>query len=458
MKSRSGLTMLEVIFAMVVILVGMVAIGLLIPLAGREAEDSYQITQGLAAGDSALALFNTTNIAQPSLESPWCLVDDIGGNEHSVSTMQAAYDAAARTFPVPQNRLRAAIAQNEVAGLGFCIDPLFWGFQSRPGNLVPLPFFRTRFPFHFDNTNPVLMVADQQNIPRAARLLRGSLTDPNASTPGSWLRQPAAVRLATMYGGDIVQPSTTKNKALGPIRSVYVAGDGSIVASPASAQQSSWLVTITPSENTPIISADQIRGQFQQNVSFNQPVAIARLYDVALVVFSKRDVREVGSTVVVRQGDLQSQRPAEILNVPSSERVVKVTAIDNEALRSGTFNITVDGYSGMDASIKPGDWLMMSRFAMRDLLPRPSDASMVTKISRQVHRWYRVVGASGNDAFPRTLRVAGKPWDWTEGEIDDFIEKNETLPSVPPLPTAYETHAVILKDVVQVFERQMELR
>ncbi len=457
MKSRSGLTMLEVIFAMVVILVGMVAIGLLIPLAGREAEDSYQITQGLAAGDSALALFNTTNIAQPSLESPWCLVDDIGGNEHSVSTMQAAYDAAARTFPVPQNRLRAAIAQNEVAGLGFCIDPLFWGFQSRPGNQVPLPFFRTRFPFHFDNTNPVLMVADQQNLPRAARLLRGSLTDPNASTPGSWLRQPAAVRLATMYGGDIVQPSTTKNKALGPIRSVYVAGDGSIVANPASAQQSSWLVTITPSENNPIIGRDRIT-QFQRDISFNQPLSIARLYDVALVVFSKRDVREVGSTVVVRQGDLQSQRPAEILNVPSSERVVKVTDIDNEALRSGTFNITVEGYSGMDASIKPGDWLMMSRFAMRDLLPRPSDASMVTKISRQVHRWYRVVGASGNDAFPRTLRVAGKPWDWTEGEIDDFIEKNETLPSVPPLPTAYETHAVILKDVVQVFERQMELR
>jgi hypothetical protein len=260
-----------------------------------------------------------------------------------------------------------------------------------------------------------------------------------------------------MYGGDIVQPSTTKNKALGPIRSVYVAGDGSLVASPASAQQSSWLVTITPSENNPIIGEDRIT-QFQRDISFNQPLSIARLYDVALVVFSKRDVREVGSTVIVNPGDLQSRRPAEILNVPSSERVVKVTSIDNEALRSGTFNITVEGYVGMDASIKPGDWLMMSRFAMRDLLPRPSDARNVTRISRQVHRWYRVVGASGNDAFPRTLRVAGKPWDWTEGEINDLIEKNQTLPTVPPLPNAYETQAVILKDVVQVFERQMELR
>ena len=70
-KQRSGLTMLEVIFSMVVILVGLVSIAFLIPLAGRQAEDSQQITQGLAAGESAIALFNTANIAQPTLESPW---------------------------------------------------------------------------------------------------------------------------------------------------------------------------------------------------------------------------------------------------------------------------------------------------------------------------------------------------------------------------------------------------
>jgi hypothetical protein len=41
-------------------------------------------------------------------------------------------------------------------------------------------------------------------------------------------------------------------------------------------------------------------------------------------------------------------------------------------------------------------------------------------------------------------------------------EKGMSLPTVPPVPgtTAgtYETQAVILKDVVQVYERQMELR
>jgi hypothetical protein len=57
-----------------------------------------------------------------------------------------------------------------------------------------------------------------------------------------------------------------------------------------------------------------------------------------------------------------------------------------------------------------------------------------------------------------TLRVAGKPWDWTEGEINDFLEKGQTIPTVPPPVGGYETQAVILKDVVQVYERQLELR
>ncbi|RLS71078.1 MAG: type II secretion system protein, partial [Planctomycetota bacterium] len=113
MRSRKGLTLLEVIFSMVVLLVGLVAIVFLIPLAGREAEDSQQITQGLAAGESALAMFTTTSVAQPTLESPWCLVDDIGSVEHSVATMRDAFNAAARTFPVPPNAVQAAIAQNE---------------------------------------------------------------------------------------------------------------------------------------------------------------------------------------------------------------------------------------------------------------------------------------------------------------------------------------------------------
>jgi type II secretory pathway pseudopilin PulG len=451
MRSRNGLTLLEVIFSMVVLLVGLVAIVFLIPLAGREAEDSQQITQGLAAGESALAMFTTTNLAQPTLESPWCLVDDIGSAEHSVATMRDAYNAAARTFPVPPDAVQAAIAQNEVSGIGFCVDPLFWGYQNRATNDVALPFFRTRFPFMFDNTNPVLLVSNQ-NIPRAPRLLRGSLSDPQMAIPGSWLRQPAAVRLATMYGGDLVQPTGMKNKSIGPLRSVYVGSDGSILSTSTAAQQASWLATVTPAENTPIIDLDRVKAVYQMNLLANQPLDVPRLYDVALVVFSKRDVRELAAMAVLSPGDFQTSRPSEVMNVPTGERVVKVTDMSSDALHSGTFNIEVSGYPTMDSKVKAGDWLMMSRFAFRDLIPRPSGT-----ISRQVNRWYRIISVTG-DGYPLSLRVAGKPWDWTEGEISDMLEKGQAAPTLPPAVGTYETQAVIMKDVVQVYERQMELR
>lgn len=373
--------------------------------------------------------------------------------------MKDAYNSIARSFPVPPNAIQAAVAQNEAIGIGYCIDPLFWGYQNRTGNNVPLPFFRTRFPFLFDNTDPVLMVADAQRVRRAPRLLRGSLSDPQLSIPGSWLRQPAAVRLATMYGGDLVQPATGKNKAIGPLRSVYVGADGSIITSPTTAQQASWLATITPSEDTPVISLDRVAATYQQSLAANEPLDIPRLYDVALVVFSKRDVRELASTAVISQGN--ASVPSQVMNTPTNERVVSVSFISPDAVNSGTFNIAVNGYPAVDSKIKPGDWLMMSRFAFRDLIPRPSDSSNITKVSRQIHRWYRVVAVNG-DNFPITLRISGKPWGWTDGEISDWLEKGMTPPTVPPPPGTgpgtYQTQAVILKDVVQVYERQMELR
>ena len=47
----TGLTVVEVLFAMVIILVGLIGVAAMIPFAGRQAEDSYKITQAGAAGE-----------------------------------------------------------------------------------------------------------------------------------------------------------------------------------------------------------------------------------------------------------------------------------------------------------------------------------------------------------------------------------------------------------------------
>lgn len=450
---RLGLTMLEVIFSMVVILVGMVAVATLIPLAGRQADDSVKITQALAAGDSALAVFNSARIVQPSLESPWCLVDDVANTEFSVASIQAAYERVAETFPAPPDITQAAVAQNEAIGIGFCIDPLFWGYQPRNnGARLAAPFDRTRFPFLPMDISPVTF----QSGARAPRLLRGSLTDPSAAFPGSWLRQPAALALATSFGGDLIQPET-RNKALGPMRSVRVSGDPGtpLVVSPTAAQQVSWLMTVTPSENTPIIPITRTQenwdgvGNNPGTIKANRPVVLPNAFDVSLVVFAKRDVREVASII---PGVGPNSAPT---NLPTNERAFRVTLVTSEALDSGTFSASLSVHPNVDANIRIGDWIMLSRFARRTLLPRT--VNNPTTINRQVHRWYRVIGtAQVGTAF--VVRLYGKPWNWTEGEIADFQAAGVNLPSTPPNPNTLETQAVLLKDVIHVYERQINLQ
>jgi hypothetical protein len=171
------------------------------------------------------------------------------------------------------------------------------------------------------------------------------------------------------------------------------------------------------------------------------------------VVFSKRDVRDVNPTI-----------DPSLQNLPTSERVFRVSDISTDALTAGSFSVTLDTNPSIDPKIKIGDWLMMSRYANRDLLPRSPTGT--SQLVRQVHRWYRVVNTSDEQLLSanspplirRTIRVAGKPWDWTEGEINDLKERGQAMPSVPPLPSVIETHAVLLQNVVHVYERQMELQ
>ncbi len=482
--SRAGLTMLEVIFAMMVILIGLVAVGLLIPLAGRQAADSYQITQGLAAGESAVAMTNTTNVAQPTLEAPWCLVDDnfVPPNTATValSSMQNVYSQIAISpaiFLPPSNVPEAAIRQNNVIGFGFCIDPLFWGYQGRnvpnpspPVNPLPSPFVRDRFPLlapliAMSNTpaaDPVTLTLASPDVPR---LLRVSLTDPRqltAATPPAWLSQPSSIGLATMFGGDLVQITPAENRASPPLRAVYASPSrgNPLTDGLTSIDAPSWLMTVTPAENTPIIPMSLASQNYDGTILSNRPVQIPRIYNVATVVFSKRDVRDINPTI-----------SPSLQNLPVSERVFRVSDISQEALTSGSFSITLDVSPSIDAKVKIGDWLMMSRYTKQDLLPRSPATNQL--ISRQVNRWYRVVSindeqflsANTPPLIRRTIRVAGKPWDWTEGEINDMKERNVPMPpppplplTGPPLPNTFETHAVVLQNVVHVYERQMELQ
>ena len=434
---------------MVIILVGLLGIAAIVPFVARQAEDSYKIAQALTTGESALDLLNSQSIVKPRLDAQWQFVKDEfpnGGGDSQFSVAKSWNDfydneyqirlqnlvtsgvLVAPPFDTPSNRNVLYRLQNQVIGTGFCIDPLFWGYQERGSQIVRSSrgnYRRTRFPFYDElmpaNFNPFASSAGGSDTPRLRRI---SMRDPLGSNAGGnsgWLRLPAAVRLATISGGDVIQANPEADRSAAPLRGQYIDGNGALLQSPTSATSVSWLATLTPSDITPIITFDSLTFVG----GWPRIETLPENYDLSVVVFSKRDVRE-------------SLDPATGI-VPLSERFCGFVPINAEYLTSGTFDFEIASAAGVvDPKIKIGDWLMLSRNIF--------DNTGVK--SRERHKWYRVISVSDGDDFPKQVRVSGQPWDWTAFEIRSGLATGQ-MPS---------TAVTLLKDVVQVYRRSVSLQ
>ena len=450
----TGLTVVEVLFAMVIILVGLIGVAAMIPFAGRQAEDSYKITQGGAAGESALGVFNSSSIVRPRMDSPWLFISD-QGTRIPVASLNEFYlneydSRRSPPNPTPLNNQQKAILQNQVIGMGFCIDPLFWGYQS---NFVGLGnFARTRFPFYNE-----AMPANYDPLGSPAtfltpRLRRVSLLDPSSSFAAPrWLRLPSAIQLATVSGGDLIQAKPEADKSAAPLRGEYVDGTGALLQSPIASASVSWIATLTPIDETPVILPEMLPPMFPGEPA-SSPALAPENYNLGVVVFSKRDVRDFNldpTTGIPATGE-----------VPVSERIGFLNDVAgapnhlSASWNAGTFDILIEANSKVDPKIKIGDWLMLSRNTSVEVIvnpPAPSFASAVLA-TRQRHKWYRVIGVSGDNAFPREVRVSGEPWYWTKHERQIFIKYG--FPTFPTMPV---TSVTLLKNVLQVYERTINL-
>ncbi len=438
-RVTSGLTVVEVLFAMVIVLVGLVGVAFMVPFAIRQAEDSYKITQGLAAGDNALGVFNSHSIVQPRMDAPWLFIGDDG--TRAVATSMSEYYASEFNVRIlansPTTLLQYAQLQNETIGMGFCIDPMFWGAQNSTAGLNN--FTKTRFPFYNEN-----MPTDYDPFGDATmtyittpRLRRVSLFDPNSDPSNPfWLRQPPANSLAAVSGGDLTQSvRAADNRNGAPLRAEYADGAGALLVSPTSGASVSWLACLTPSDSTPLIGSSMLSVATQGTLRL-----LPESYDLAVVVFSKRDVRDFNLNATTGIGATGV--------VPTSERLgflIDSSAATPDAWNAGTFDITILADSKVEGRVKIGDWLMLSRNSSVEF----DTGSFAT---RQRHKWYRVISVTGENVFPKTVRVSGEPWYWTEHEIKYYNRMNITPPALPP------TAVTLLKDVIQVYQRSVSLQ
>jgi len=503
--ARAGLTVVECLFAMSIMLIGLVGIAAIVPFAGRQAADSYTIVQALSAGENAIAVFNSNAVSVPTISAPWQMLEDaypvnpssttglpnpLGDSRASsfesfpklyegdasigrfYSLYKLYFDLSAGVYPnnpVGQ-QLRAAVAQNRALGSGFCVDPMFMAQQLAVpiGNTKLMErdwgnFRRSRFPFYHEtypaSMNPFDPVSASN--PTTPRLIRVSFHDPNiplGTNSKASLRLPAALRLATASGGDVAKSVPDEDRSSAPLRDFLTSTSplnfGAVVTSTSSPSMQSWIATITPAETTPIVDPSTLPlGPFDYDTTTPIPLPPSmryypESYDLSVVVFGKRNATEL----VI---DNYSAFAANGV-IPDGERLFAVNGFGPEHRSSSTFDVEISAtnpdieLNPKFGSVRVGDWLMMSRFVFANPVAQ-------TGPIREHHKWYRVINVAGDDLLPRQIRVSGQPWDWTLPEIEAFKSGGATSTAALPNVPAASTVVTLVPHVINVYQRTLRV-
>lgn len=460
---RSGLTVVECLFAMAIMLVGLIGIAAIVPFAGRQASDSYRIVQTLATGENAIEFANSNQVFRPSLSSPWQVIDDGAVVGDSASTFfvsmerlyGALYTEVRPAAPTIQQEYEAA---NAVLGVGFCMDPNFWGNQNRYANKLTARswgnYRRTRFPFYHEGYPVNFDPFNAGVIQTTPRLLRISLRDPlgaDGNGNNGWLRLGASRTLAIMNGGDVTRLDPEADKSGGPLRSFTTSlTNGQVIASlqgASTASTGTWLATIVPSDESPIVESSAFP---TTTLPF-----VPESYELSIVVFGKRDARELVFA------DAAAYSAFDAARIPAvSERLAAVSfPTPAEAMISSTFDVNLATDEAVGLKNRIGDWIMLSR----DKIIVEARNGWIGR--RQNHGWYRVISISeesvgpgpyGNSIVTNKVRLAGKPWGWTISELDSFRERQvyDATFVTPSFPT---TVATIVPHVINVYQRSLNI-
>lgn len=466
LNRRSGLTLAECLFAMAIMLVGLVGIAAMVPFAGRQAADSYSIVQTLAAGQNTIAVAESAQVFRPSTSTPWQFIDDSAAttvdsrDTYFVSAERLYQQLYVSSLPAGHNPAQRYTVANTALGTSFCMDPNFWGHQARynawrgASHRKVLAddwgyYRRTRFPY-YNETYPVnyypFSTGATATTPRLARV---SLRDPMGSDMNGnngWLREPAAKIVSSSGGGDVTKEIAEKDKSYGPLRGFASSGNSALVSSiqaGSGASSPSWLATLVPTDGTPVASPTDAVLPFYPET-----------FDLSVVVFSKRDVRELVFEDSAEYDTFMTDP------VPTtSERITDVAFLNPlEASTSSTFSIRLQTDERVGLRCRVGDWIMLSRYRVyRNVITG-------VQFSRQQHEWYRMLsvtaeetltGPFGNTLVACEARVSGKPWGWSLSEGEWFRDQGiNSLPNLSLMPPAVAT---LVPNVINVYQRTLKI-
>ncbi len=479
---RRAVTIIEVLFATGILLVGLYGLIILIPLAGRQALESYAYTQTTAASQNAFREFQARGFHYPSRNRPWLFCEDVAlGGVPGVAVYDqppAYYNAFATPAFIPLRSYKELVqyhagklvasglavdtAQSVASQYGYCIDPLFWSAQPLNGTDPILAgteagYRRSRFPYYQDGLNPLENPASPSNAwanqPRMARI-----TFPSAPLSSTSAVYPAITtgfvpikgKLAQkMFASsdDVTNPISDSDGSVNGIRGFYTATTGDVLQN-AVRQNVSWLATLTPLEQ--------------------DTATIPSAFTLSIVAFHNRDrafeAPSSSPTIPADPNDLPDAErmawavPPDLATYPAMGTGIPFST---EAAYSGTngFDLELYANGNVKSRIKPGEWIMLSR----ELYFSPTS-------SRHIHKWYRVVSVSeepeeiGSAGFPsltdpygNTYPSANVPVVWRQTVHvvgPDWIFSQRMAPGgFAQCPTI----ATIVPNVLSVYERVVDI-
>jgi len=471
---RDGVTIIEVLFAIGVILIGLLGVLAVIPIAGRDAGEAIRLdaanriaagiadelqARDLASLDGLVYVDNdpsqaddfltTSQILTPfvnypaenaptNLGNPWRSLGEVidapvvpnttGSGPPNIRIKGLDSPGLASRFPGSGPTYRTTRMAS------FCLDPDFFS-KNATGALggTRNAYQPSRFPYYSEwysgVTDPAANLGSVGAMPPMPRMYR---VGAGGTSGGGGAFAASVIADALTHADGSLMMYRPKDKTLAPsqvMNNLDVAG--ATAGSRRSPGRYTWLATVTP------------------------PLDNSNHYNVTVVVIESREA-------FANLYDAASAPPVSSADVnPASERVFWVT---NPVQLGSTIEVTAYGPNTVDDSIRVGQWVMLSRQVYQTSNGFPTGNPVQPHPTQPaVHRWYRVQRVLGREEGAFTQ----PPFDPTsgvwrrqvvlEGPNWQFGFENNGNGGAAEVLLADDTYMTVVSGAVSIKEFTLEL-
>lgn len=402
-RVQRGVTLLEVVFSIGIVSVGLLGVLIIVPLAGTRSAQGMIADGGDRMGRSAIRLFDVHHMRQPSM---WTRFNTTPQQYQEYGVQYVGTDRYTYLWqPNVNTRLQAR---------SFCIDPLFIANQkalatTNSTNVSPETQY---FPYFQPGTFlPAAMDARMDRI--SLRTIPGGAT-------GMTVEQAVSV----FMNDDDVVFSLPTDRTLPPQQKY----DASTLKRQSDGKFS-WIATLTP--------------VFTNYEEYNnQPPTSTILpdnYVLSIVVFHRRDL-----SLTVNTSTSGTEEGAD------NERLAIVSQFHSQGYGGGDVELqTRPSRPGSDLAVREGEWVMLSAMVDAGSLFKPLISGHTVSNTQQyvpLFRWYRVMAAdaiAGTGPYTRNVTLQG--FDWNE------------VYALSTAGRASQTQVTLLNGVVAVYEKTIRL-